>query len=118
MTAKAEVTMRDPGWWVGSKVLYASESFARSDTEPALLALFRDVSTAMLDVEMYRGKEDDQQNGLAEASVLEVKGQSRVANSELEKFDSSGDCKLMNQTWHGCDMQRMSSILDAAVQDP
>lgn len=60
---------------------------ARSDNEPSILALLRDVSAAMPEVEMIMKSSpegDHQQNGLAEVGVREVKGQARVLKSELE----------------------------------
>ena len=56
---------------------------ARSDNEPAILALLRDAGTAILDeeiVEKASPEADYQQTGLAEASVRQVKGPS--ASSE------------------------------------
>ena len=59
----------------------------RSDNEPAILALLRDVAAELPEIEcvMKASPEGDhQQNGLAEVAVREVKGQTRVLKSELE----------------------------------
>ena len=59
----------------------------RSDNEPSILALLREVAAELPEIEcvMKSSPEGDhQQNGLAEVSVREVKGQARVLKSELE----------------------------------
>ena len=64
LTSKAEVTMRGSTWWDGSEVLDTNQRVvARSDNEPPILALLRDVSTAMLDVEKASLEGDNQPNG-------------------------------------------------------
>ena len=60
---------------------------ARSDNEPSILALLRDVSASLPEVEMIfksSPEGDHQANGLAEVGVREVKAQARVLKSELE----------------------------------
>ena len=82
-TTKAEATTQDPTWWVGCQVWDRSASLHVADIEPAMLALLRDVSTAMPDVEIVERASpegDHPNNGLAEASLREVTGQARVLN--------------------------------------
>lgn len=60
---------------------------ARSDNENSVLALLKEVSKEMPEVEFVPKSSiegDHQQNGLAEVAVREVKGQARVLKSHLE----------------------------------
>ena len=107
-TAKADVTMRGPtlvGWIRG---LGYQRVIARSDIELGVLALLRDVSIALLDVELVERaspQEDHQRHGLAEARYEKWRAK-REFRSATWKLDGSGGCKATNPSWHGCcDMQ-------------
>ena len=73
----------------------------RSDNEPSILALLKDVSAGCPELEViFRNSPqgDSRANGLAEVGVREVKNQTRVLLSELQT-NYGGKINLKDTPW-------------------